>query len=264
MLPLAGEKFPANAAALVESLHAGLAAHGFAPARVRVEAAVWPAIDCLTIDLSGARVTQHVRLPEAAVAGTETLRVDRFEIVGAPIHFEGTPLRLRLKASDVVFGFTQSAQGEAMLALTVAEQGDVEIEAGRSDLEAMLQRVAMKAAGDHGVEVKKTTLELTARDSRHLAVRAEVTAKMFIMSAAVKLAGEVSVDDTFTARLAQLRVSADGMIGTMINTVAHPVLAKWENREIPLLAFGLGGMKLRDIAVRGGDSLHLAAKFGVA
>lgn len=264
MLPLAGEKLPATAAALIESLQSGLAAHGFAPATVRVEALMWPAIDRLTIDLSSARVTRHVRMPEAAIAGTETLRVDRFEILGAPLHFEGTPLRLRLSASDVVFGFTQSAEGESMLALSLAQHGDVEIEAGKSDLEALLHRAATTAAGDHGVEMKKTTLDLTTRSSRQLSVRAEVTAKMFIMSAAVKLAGEIAVDDALTARLTGLRVSADGVVGTMINSIAHPLLAKWENREIPLLAFALGGMKLRDISVRGGDSLHLAAQFGVA
>lgn len=263
MLPLAGEKFPASTAELIDSLQVGLAARGFAPARVRVEAAQWPAIELLAIDLSGARVTRNVRLPEGAVAGTEKLRCARIEIVGAPVHFEGTPVRLSLKAEDVTFDLTRSALDEPLLALQTAAHGGVEIEIGRTDLEAMLQRVAVLAAGDHGVEVKKTTLELTAHHSRMLAVRAEVTAKMFVMSAAVKLTGEVAVDDALHARLSNLRVSADGMIGTLVNTVARPFLEKWENREFPLLAFSLGGMKLRDVAVRGGDSLHLDASFGV-
>ena len=263
MLPLAGEKLPASASALVESLQAGLAAHGFAPAKVRVEAAAWPAIEVLAVELTSARVTRHVRLPEAAGSSTETLKVARLEIVGAPLYFEGTPVRLRLHADEVTLGFMQSAEGESLLALALARHGEVEIEAQKSDLEAALHRAAVLAAGDHGVEVKKTGLELTARNSRLLAVRAEVTAKMFVMSAAVELTGEISVDDSLNARLAQLRLSADGMVGTMVNTVARPLLQKWENREIALLAFSLGGMKLRDISVRGGDSLHLAAQFGV-
>ena len=263
MLPLAGEKFPASAAELIEALQAGLAARGFAPARVQVEAAAWPELEALTIDLSGARITRDVQLPEAAQAGAEELRCARVEIVGAPLHFEGTPVRLRLEAKGVVFGCGRSALGELLLALRTATDGSVEIQIARTDLEAMLQRVAVVVAGGHGVEVKKTVLRLNAEHSRMLKVEAEVTAKMFVMSAAVKLAGEVAVDDTLRARLSHLRVSADGMVGAMVNSVARPFLEKWEDREFPLLAFSLGGLKLRDVRVEGGEALRLAAHFGV-
>ncbi len=262
MLPLAGENFPASATELIDALQIGLAARGFAPTRVNIEGAAWPDVPSLAIDVSGARVTRNVRLPEAAAPGADKLRCARLEIIGAPLFFEGTPAQLRLRAQDVVFDLARSAENEPLLALHTAASGSVEIEIAKHDLEAMLQRVAVLAAGDHGVEVKKTVLELTAHHSRMLAVRAEVTAKMFVMSAAVKLTGEVSVDDALHARLANLRVSADGMVGAMVNTVARPFLEKWENREFALLAFSLGGIKLRDVAVRGGDSLHLEAHFG--
>lgn len=262
MLPLAGEKFPASAAELTDALQRGLAARGFATARVQVEAPQWPTVAELTIELTGARVTRNVRLPESGSPVAEPLRCGRVEIVGAPVHFEGTPVQLHLRADDVTFSQARSAEDELLLALQSAAHGTVEIEIARPDLEAMLQRVAVGVAGDHGVEVKKTALELTAHHSRMLAVRAEVTAKMFVMSAAVKLAGEVTVDDALHARLSNLRVSADGMVGTMVNTVARPFLEKWEGREFALLAFSLGGLKLRNVAVHGGDSLRLDASFG--
>jgi hypothetical protein len=264
MLPLAGDKFPATAAQLTDALQGGLAARGFAPTRVTIDAPSWPRAELLAIDLSGARVTRNIRLPEPALAGSQPLRCARLEILGAPLFFEGTPVRLRLDAEEVVFDQARSALDEPLLAMQTAARGRVEIEIARPDLEAMLQRVATQMAGDHGVEVKKATMELTAHHSRMLAVRAEVTAKMFVMSAAVKLAGEVAVDDALHARLSNLRVSADGMVGALVNTAARPFLEKWENREFALLAFPLGGMTLRDVAVRGGDSLHLEAHFGSA
>lgn len=264
MLPLAGENFPASAAELIDALQIGLAARGFAPTRVTVDGAAWPNLVKLSIDLSGARITRNVRLPEAGAPAAEKLTCAQLEIVGVPLVFEGTPVELRLQAQNVVFDFARSAENEPLLALHTSANGSVEIEIKKTDLEAMLQRVAVMAAGDHGVEVKKTTLELTAHHSRMLAVRAEVTAKMFVMSAGVKLTGEVSVDDALHARLSNLRVSADGMVGAMVNTVARPFLEKWENREFALLAFSLGGLTLRDVAVRAGDSLHLEAHFGAA
>jgi hypothetical protein len=264
MLPLAGKQFPESARALADALQARLAARGFAPARVTVEAPQWPAIAALKLDLTGARITRNVRLPESVMTGTARLRCERFEIVAAPLYFEGTPARLHLRAEAVVFACAGSAEEEPMLVLDSAAHGTVEIEIAKPDLEAMLQRVAVLVAGDHGVTVKKTAIELTAHHSRMLAVRAEVTAKMFVVSAAVKLAGEVAVDDALRARLSNLRVSADGMVGAMVNSVAHPFLEKWEGREFTLLAFSLGAVKLRDVAVQGGDSLRLEAHFGAA
>lgn len=262
MLPLAGEKFPTSAAELADALQRGLAARGFATARVQVEAPQWPAIDVLAIDLTGARITRNVRLPESSGPATESQRCGRIEIIATPLQFEGTPVRLILRADDVTFALVRSAEDELLLALKSASHGTVEIEIAKVDLETMLQRVAVLVAGDHGVEVKKTALDLTAHHSRMLAVRAEVTAKMFVVSAAVKLAGEVAVDDALHARLSNLRVSADGMVGAMVNTVARPFLEKWEGHELPLLAFSLGEVRLRDVAVHGGESLRLDASFG--
>jgi hypothetical protein len=264
MLPLAGEKHPASSAELIDALQTGLAARGFAPARAQVEAAAWPAIERLAIDFTGARVTRHVQLPTAVVPGAEALKVARLEMAGLPFEFEGVPVTLRLHAEDAALEAARSAQDEPLLALRSAAHGEVTIEIARPDLEAALHRAATTAAGGHGVEVKKTHLELTARNSRRLEVAAEVTAKMFLVSAAVKLAGEVSVDDNLTARLAHLRVGADGMLGSVVNSFAHPFLAKWENRELSLMAFSLGGVKLHDIAVQGGDALRLEGKFGAA
>lgn len=260
MLPLAGNALPASAAELTEALQAGLAVRGFAPARVTVEAPAWPAIGRLSIDFTGARITRHVQWPEVTAAAGWEWRCGRLEIVGAPLHFEGTPIELRLHADGVTLAGGRSGQGELSLTLGAASAGAVSISIQRADLEAALQRAAVLAAGDHGVEVKKTALQLTAQHSRLLAVQAEVTAKMFVMTAVVKLSGEISVDDALHARLQHLRVSADGMVGAMVNAVARPILEKWENREVPLLAFSLGGLKLRGIEVQGGEALHLEAQ----
>ena len=110
-------------------------------------------------------------------------------------------------------------------------------------LENLLHRLAKGAAEKQGVEVKKTTLELTARGPRALSFRCTVTAKMFVMSADLSLGG-------------------DAMITKLVAGFARPQLDKLEGRVIPLLALAPGGLPLRDVEISTRDGLEVRAKFG--
>ena len=261
MLPLFADRFPTTHTELTEAIAAGASRHGLR-ASARAGGGRWPELDSLTIDLTGTQLTRGLRLPVASTPAESELSVQRLAITASPVEFENTPLRFSLRGENVALSFARSAEGEALLALARAQHGDGEAEVQRADLEALLHRLASDAAEAQGVQVKKTALTLTARDPRTLAFRAEVTAKMFIMSAAVTLTGELSIDEQFTARLSHLRLSGEGMIGTMVNGFARPHLEKWEGRAFPLPALPLGGLKLRAITIAGGDSLKVRAEFG--
>ena len=261
MLPLSGDRFPTTRTELTEALAAGASAHAL-QASVSATGERWPELDSLAIDLTGSHFTRELRLPVATAPAEGELLVQRLTLSASPMEFEQVPLRFALRGEQVALGFARSANVGPLLSFARAQRGEVEAEVQRADLEALLLRLASDAASAQGVQVKKTTLTLTARDPRTLAFRAEVTAKMFIMSAAVTLAGELAIDDQFAARLSQLRVSGEGMIGTMVNGLARAHLEKWEGRAFPLLALPLGGLKLRAITIAGGDSLRVRAEFG--
>ena len=260
MLPLSGDRFPTTRTELTEAIAAGASSHALR-AVVNAEGERWPELDALTIDLTGTHLTRDLRLPVAAAPAEAEIVVQHFALYAAPMDFEQTPLRFSLRGEQVALGFARSAEGGPLLSLARARRGDVDAEVQRADLEALLQRLASAAAEKQGVQVKNTALTLTARDPRTLAFRAEVTAKMFIMSATVTLTGELAIDEQFTARLSQLRLTGEGMIGTMVNGFARPHLEKLEGRVFPL---PLGALTLRAVTITGGDSLRVRAEFGDA
>ena len=263
MLPLSGDRFPTTRTELTDALAAAAIRHGLR-ATAGSTGERWPELDSLTIDLTGTQLTRDLRLPVAASSADGGVLVQHLAVSAAPLDFEGTPLRFSLRGEQVALSFARSAQGGPLLTPARARHGEVDAEVQRADLETLLHRLASDAAAAQGVQVKKTALTLTARDPRTLAFRAEVTAKMFIMSATVTLTGELSIDEQFTARLSQLRLSGEGMIGTMVNGFARPHLDRLEGRAFPLLALPLGGLKLHAITVGGGDSLRVRAEFGDA
>lgn len=261
MLPLNAPPLPVSAESLSRALRDGLAQHHL-PARDVAASGEWPRLDSLRLDFTGLALTRAQRPTIAHGAGEGGIAVADFTLLAAPLHFEKTPMELSLRATQAAFTFAQSAAGETLLALADATHGELALEVRRDALEALLHGLATDAAAEHGVDVKKTRLELTTRGPRELAFRAEVTAKMFIATATVSLSGDIGVDEQLEARISNLRFSGDGMIAKAASGFIRPHIEKLEGRKFPLMAFSLGNIKLRDLQLRGGDSLRLTAQFG--
>lgn len=261
MLPLAGPPLPDSTESLAHALRDGLATHGIA-AREIAASGTWPALDALRLDFTGLSLTRAQRLPVAKTSNEGRVEVADFALIAEPLRFENSPINLSLRATGAGFAFSQSADGEPMLTLTAAAHGELMLEVSREAIETLLHGLAVEAAREHGVDVKKTRIELTSRSPRELAFRAEVTAKMFIVTAAVTLSGDLAVDDQLEARLSNLRFGGEGMIANAAGGFIRPQLAKLEGRKFPLMAFSLGSIKLRDLQLRGGESLRVSAQFG--
>ncbi|HEX8297501.1 MAG TPA: hypothetical protein VF593_14440 [Chthoniobacteraceae bacterium] len=257
MFPLVGSQTPDSPETLETALRAGLETLGLRPHGVRASGE-WPNLDLVRVDLSGSKLDRAQPLPEAKAAPRTDFHATRFELVAEPIYLEGAPAVLSVQAADAGFG---SAAGSALV-LTEASEGEIVAEIERGALEKLLQQVAGEAASQHGVDIKQTKLELNALGPRLLAFRADVTAKMFVMSATVTLSGQVEVDDQMQAKVSQLRFTGDGMIANAAGGFIRPQLEKFEGRTFALMTFSLGEIKLRDLQVTGGDSLRLTARFG--
>ena len=261
MLPLAGSGFPADHEALKTALEAGLKKHGIAHKSLRVEGDTYPQIEKLELDLSGAEVTRETRLPVAKSEVRHALTVANLKLTAKTLRLEKTPARLEIQATGAHFDFGYDSKKHSALILAGADKGDLLVQVQRADLEELLRTIATEAAAGHGVEVKSTRLELTTATPRTLTFRAEVKAKMFVMSATVTVSGEAEVDDQLNARLSKLTCSGDGMVGSVASGFIKPYFAKVENRPISLMALPLGTLKLRDISIAGGEALTLKASF---
>ncbi len=261
MIPLAGPTFPASHQELRDAITQGLVHYGITPSAVDVEGGAFPDVESLRINLSGARVTREMRIASAGVSGAERVHVGTVDVFAQPLHFETAPLQLRLHAKSATLAAAQSGTGDPMLTLLEAQNGEVTLETKRSDLELFVQSLVSSLASRQGVEIKSTVLHLESRGPRSLHFRAEVTAKMFIMSAKVTLTGDLEVDNQLGARLSHLSCGGEGMVGSAATALVRPYLTKVESRVFPLMAFSLGNVKLRDVTLEAGEIVRIQATF---
>ena len=261
MLPLAAGKTPATPAELAAALTGGFAARGVTVGAMRAEGAALDALLLLRVDATGARFTRVFRLSASAVAGAPVVLVERLEISGAPLDFEGTPLRIEVQAERAALGFAGPPEDGALV-LVSAETGSLLLGAAVADLEALVQQLAAGAAEKQGVEIKRTKLEFTARGPQALSFRCTVTAKMFIMSADLALSGELAVDAQLNARVSGLTLGGDAMITKIAGGFIRPQLEKLEGRVFPLGALSPGGLPLREVEIGTDGGLEIRAKFG--
>jgi hypothetical protein len=70
------------------------------------------------------------------------------------------------------------------------------------------------------------------------------------------------IDDQLNAEMTDLQVSGQGVLGAFAVGVLRPKLAKLEGKKLPLMAFSLGNVRLRDVAVAAREGLEVTAAFG--
>jgi hypothetical protein len=261
MLPLLAETVPTTVPAFTEALTRGLEQHGLIARQIETQASLFPIIDALRIDLSDAHLTRNFRLPECTVGNGNEVEIAQFELLASPIYFEKAALEVRLTAHGVSACQAMN-DGRGCLVLKSAVSGAVSVQMTRTSLEALFHSLATEAAAKQGLEVRKTGLHFTQNGPRSVAFRAEVTVKIFVMSAKLALTGSFVIDDELNARISNLVLDGDAMVLKLAGGYARPYLARLEGRVFPLLAFAPGGLKLRDVELTAGDTLIARAKFG--
>jgi hypothetical protein len=261
MLPLSADQIPTSAAELAEALTRGLLACGITPRSVQAVGDDFPKIESLVIDVTEAKLTRDTR-PLATIGEVASgADIGRFELTGTPLFFEKTALDLRIDAERVKAHF-RGIPGDGALVLDSADTGALSLTVAKDALEALVQSFAAEAAAKQGLEVRKTTLTLTQEGPRAVSFRVEVTAKIFVMSAALSLSGRIEIDGELNARFVGLALGGDAMITKLAGGYVRPYLDRLEGRVFPLLAFSLGGLKLQDVEFQVEPAIEIRARLG--
>jgi hypothetical protein len=263
MLPLASDHVPSSAAELIDALRRGAQALGLTPRDIQAEAATWPRLERLSIDLTGSKLHRELWKSSPAEGDTTPLEIADFSLVGEPVFWDDAPVTVRLAAQEVR-AHAAGPSTAAQLKLDSAKSGTVLVQAALADLERVVHQLAVQAAQKQGFEVRKTTLAFTQDGPRAVTFRGEVTAKVFVMSATLALTGRLSIDDQMNARLTDLALDGDAIITKLAGGFIRPHLDRLQGKTFPLLAYTAGGLQLRDIELRAGPTLEIHAKLGSA
>ncbi len=267
MFPLAGKDFPTTANELAASIEKALA-EVFTLAKsngVTVEGKL-PSLKAVKIDLSGATVSASEPPPKPKPAGKRgpAVKVDKLEVTGQPIHYQKTKLNLKVTGSGLAFDFAHDKKGKPLLVLTDADDGKVEAKITKKDIEILLAEAAGVAAKQQGITVQGLDLDLKSDGPRSVAAKVRVTARKMLMSGTIHITGKLDVDDDLNATVSGLACTGEGMIGTVAAGIVQKKIAPFDGTAIPLMAFSLGDVALRDLKIAVKDSVQVSAAFGKA
>jgi hypothetical protein len=265
MFPLRRQTLPADSEALREALEESLR-QVLAPAgpMVTVEEKSYPDLTAVRVSLDRAKAGDRPPpRPSPPVGPVEpALRIEHFEILARPLLVQGAAVELSCTARDVRIGQGRDKEGNVLLLLQNAADGNVEISTALTDLEAIVLAGAKAEAAKQGVTVEEVRIELRARSERALDAVVHVRAKKLFLSATVRISGGVEIDQDLKARLSGLDCAGEGTLGTLACSFLTPQLQRFNGREFSLMALPLGEVKLRDVRIAAGRDLRVTAAFG--
>ena len=262
IIPLAGAAFPSSAEELRKQLdEAGTELR--LKVRSEVEAANWPAIESLEIDVTGSEVDDASRFARPGRSSEGSMQVQRFALKGKPISVQHMPLSLEVKGTDTLWNLARRPGGAPALVLERAGDGDIDVRVSRSDVEQLAQTLLSTQAGKHGVNITETRLSFVSRGPRSLSLRADVTAKMMLIKATLTVTGDLDLDDALQLRISNLELTGGGMVAGLARGFLQPHFDRLQARPIALAALEFGEVRLRDVSLAvAGEELQLHAKFG--
>ena len=266
MFPLYTDTFPSTAAdferLLNESIERSFVA-GSRPVTVRDHS--FPQVEAITVSLDGARLRADAPRPLPVPGQTSAaLEIDRFTLSASPLSVGPVAADLSLAAHGVQLRQGKDLNGQIVLSLDRAIDGNLEISLARTDLEALVLNLAQDQAEKHGVTIDDLQLKLRQENDQSVAIEVTLRARKLFLSASIKVTGRLDLDEELNLKLSGLNCVGDGGIATMACGILTPYLRKVDGREFPLMALPLGEVRLREVQVTVGDSMVVTAKFGSA
>jgi hypothetical protein len=266
MFPLKTTTLPTNTVDLTRHLNDTLRDLFHLPNDpVTIREVSYPHLASLTVALDGAELRpQRPRVPSVGGEPTPALTVDSFTAKGSQISVGPGVVDFALEARQLELHGAKDADGNVVLVLHNAAEGRIEISALTADLEAVIGETAKTEAGRHGVAIDSVQLSLRSMSPRSLAAEVRLRAKKLFVSTALRITGQLDLDEELSARISGLDCTGEGAIAGIACGVLKPHLEKINGRQFSLMSLPLGEVRLRDVQIAAGAKLSVTAAFGSA
>jgi hypothetical protein len=266
MFPLKTATFPANAADLQARLNESLReVFNLSRDPVELNDAAYPHLSEMRVSLDGAELAGRPPAPpRVSGQAVAALTVDSFSATGSRVSVGPAAVDFALQAKALELHRANDEQGNVVLLLQNAAEGQIEISTSTSGLQALIAEVASAEAGKHGVSVDNVQLSLRSSGPRSLAAEVRLRGRKLFMSAALRITGQLDIDHELNARLSGLDCTGEGAIASIACGFLKPELQKMEGRVFPMMSLPLGQVRLRDVRIVTGERLSVSAEFGSA
>ena len=265
MISLGRKDFPPRKGELAEALDDAL--HRFVEKPgpiVDLRSRVFPYVDEIAINLDNAILDSS--LPRLANVEGETALAFEAAVVtvsGRKVSVGRVPFDLRMQMRDLIFDKGFDANGDAVLILRRAREGQLVLSAAQLELEQAFIRIVGAKARLYGIDLEQVRLAMRARGRRSLAADIQVRAKKFFARAKIDVYAQLDINNEFVARIAQLKCKGDGKLGSFACSTLQPIFQRVLEKSFPLKSLPfLGELQLRDIHVAVADTVEMTVDFG--
>jgi hypothetical protein len=265
MFLLPRNQIPQTPEQLAQAIEEGVRTFATRPEKmVLVQGASVSALDTIAVDLSGATMDHHHRPPRLdREESSPAMSVRHIYIAGEPIHILGSEFSFQFEASNAEVYQKAQPDGNLLLILHRAQDGNVRFEISRAAVEAMIMNAAATHAQKQGVVLDNAQLELAQQSLRAIDGKLTVSARKLMFHPVLTLSGTLAVSDDFVATLSNLKCRGEGPIAALACAAINPAISRIEQRKFPLSALPLGEMRLRDLALDiVNDKLVVRSRFG--
>ena len=169
-----------------------------------------------------------------------------------------------MEMGDVVFDKGFDANGDAVLILRKAREGQLVISASQLKLEEAITRIGGEKARLWGIELERIRLAMRARGRSSLAADIQIWAKKFFARAKIDIYAQLDVTEEFVVKISQLKCKGDGKLGSFACAALQPLFQRVLEKSFSLESIPLGEIQLRDIHVAVADTVELTVDFGGA
>lgn len=266
MISLGRKDFPSPRGDLAEALDDALHRFVEKPGTiVDLRSRVFPLVDEIRINLDGAIVDSSpppFAKPEGDTA--PAFETSLVAVHGRRISACGIPLDLRMDMHDVGFDRGLDANGDAVLILRRAREGQLIVSSVLLELEQAIIRIAGAKARLHGIDLEQVRLFMRARGRRSIAADLHVQAKKFFARAKIDIYAQLDINNEFVVRISQLKCKGDGKLGSFACAALQPAFQRILEQSFPIKSIPLGEIQLRDVHFAVGNTVDLTVDFGSA
>jgi hypothetical protein len=266
MFPLYQKELPASGDDLAAALEASLRRLVVASGRiVSIVENAYPDLAEIAINLDDAQLKVNAPRPSLAADDSATaISVDRLTLTGRQLSVGGASLGLDLNAQHIVLRQGRDKNGDVLLLLHRATDGQLALSIQEKDLEAMIGEIAKTGARKQGVNIEDVRLTLTPHGSRSIGCEVQLQARKLFVRAMIRIAARLEIDDQLVARIFDLTCTGEGAIANLACSVLAPHLRKLSERNFELMALPLGEVQLRNVRIEAAGTIKISAEFGSA
>ena len=271
VFPLGDGAMPDDAQSLCAALNEGWKQEIDVPdpeKAVVITGGIYPSVASMLIDFSDGRIrTTHEKKKgdgkiELSNKVEKNLQVEHLEVRGEPVLVRSSRMNMRLTADTAQINLERDRRGKPVMMLALAKSGTLSFDMSRVDAEALVLHDARELASHYGIDIESIRITIFPETPRSIQASVYVETKIAFIPAGMLFQAHIAIDDSMNARISGLACEGDGALGPLIVHFLRPSLARYNGKTHPLMSFPEEKMKLRDVAVRVDDGLHLTAAFG--